>query len=337
MEAGEMRWNPVTGEWVIYASGRRSRPDEMGICPRRKERSPSHEKTCPFCPGNERMLPEILLELEGKDGNWQVRVVPNQYPAIRSSGSGPKKSLGIYRVMESSGNHEVIIESPFHHRPVGRMGVKEAGVLIEAYHRRYKELANRRKNKTVIVFRNHGAAAGTSLSHPHSQIMALEIVPRSIRTRQRAFTSYFKNKGRCLICDMMKFELSDKRRLLFKNERFVCFIPFAAEVSFETWIVPRKHQVDFSEISELEKGDFAKSLVSVLSGLQMHLNDPDYNFVIQTNTRARKENRALHWYLQIKPRMSTPAGFEMGSGMHINPTFPESDAQILLGRKIKIR
>lgn len=326
----EMRLNPFTGDWIIYAPGRKNRPDENNNCVKLSRPADSNESTCPFCPGNEHMLPAILMEVKGEDGKWQVRVVPNRYPAVMSSDPGIIKSIGMYRTIKSSGNHEVIVETPLHDRSIEMMSLKEAEWLIEAYQRRYGDFKKNRLNKTVILFRNHGKSAGRSIIHPHSQIITLGIIPRFIGLRQKNSLSYFKKTGHCLICDIIKSEISDKTRLVYENRRFICFVPFTAEVSYETWIVPKIHRVDFCDISEDEKSDFAGALLKVLLIHKKKLNDPDYNYVIQGNTSSSdKETRALHWYLQIKPRMAVPAGFEMGSGMHINPSLPELDAALL--------
>jgi len=242
----------------------------------------------------------------------------------------------MYRLKKSSGNHEVIIESPLHDHSIEKMSLKEAGYLIEAYHRRYSDLKEDRRNKTVILFRNHGKAAGRSLYHPHSQIITLGIIPRAIRIRQLNSLSYFRKNGHCLLCDIIEFELRSKTRLIYENSRFVCFVPFTAEVSYEVWIVPKNHRGDFADISDEEKPDFADSILKVISMLKIKLNDPDYNYVIQGNTSSSgKEIQSLHWYLQIKPRMAVPAGFEMGSGMYINSSMPESDAELLRGQPFR--
>jgi len=325
-----MRLNPFTGEWIIYAPGRSNRPDEKNNGSKLTRPASTYETTCPFCSGNEHMLSAILMEIKGKDGKWQIRVVPNRYPAVMPSETGTRKIIALFRQLESSGNHEVISESPLHDRTIEMMSLKEAGLLIEAYHRRYRDLTKDRRNKTVILFRNHGKAAGRSLSHPHSQIITLGIIPKAIRMRQINSLSYRRKNGRCLLCDIIEFELRCKIRLIYENKRFVCFVPFTTEVSFEVWIVPKIHRVDYRDISDEEKPDFADSILKVLSIFKIKLNEPDYNYVIQGNTSySGKEMQTLHWYLQIKPRMAIPAGFEMGSGMHINQSLPESDAALL--------
>jgi UDPglucose--hexose-1-phosphate uridylyltransferase len=332
--SNEMRYNPVSGEWVIYATARRSRPDEM------QPRSSSciadsrYEPTCPFCPGNETLLPGILMELGNGSGGWSVRVVPNRYPALTASGFSSETLHGIYRSMRGNGRHEVVIESPFHDHHLGSLAPADAEAVVEAYHRRYLELASRPGVQTVFIFRNHGIKAGTSLAHPHSQIISMSLVPQAVQVRRKRSTAHFSISNRCLLCHLLKEEAEDGRRTLFQNDHFIGFVPYAAEVPCEIWIVPKAHCPDFGNISENEKSGLAEGLQLSLGRLNEKLNNPDYNFVFHSAFR-RDEGaaNALHWYVQIQPHLTTPAGFEMGSGIRINPCLPEIDAARLRGDK----
>jgi UDPglucose--hexose-1-phosphate uridylyltransferase len=324
----EMRQNSVSGEWVIYAPERRIRPHAARDPLPPTLPVPDRDPSCPFCPGNEQLLPAIRMEMHGANG-WQVRAVPNLYPALSRNGTGAETMVGIYRMMQGYGDHEVIIETPLHNRPISLMSADEVELLIEAYHRRYCEMASSPKIKTVILFRNHGPMAGTSLAHPHSQLMGVGIIPQSVRRREQLAAAHFHEKGRCLFCDMVDFEIRDGRRIHFQNQAFIGIVPFAAEVSCETWILPKIHKPDFQGISDSEKSDLADALRSMLVVMREKLNDPDYNYVIHSNLSPSVAPAALHWHLQIKPILSTPAGFEMGSGIHINPSLPESDASLL--------
>jgi UDPglucose--hexose-1-phosphate uridylyltransferase len=330
--SNQMRYNPVSGDWVIYATARRARPDEMQ--PRAASGPPAarSEPSCPFCPGNEHLLPGILLELGNDAGGWKVRVVPNRYPALTPEGNGTEPTEGVYRVMQGTGRHEVIIESQDHDRPLGALSPAEAAFVIEAYHRRYRDLAASPGIRSVFVFRNHGVKAGTSLQHPHSQIIATGLLTQAMRTRRRQALAHLKTSGGCLFCRISNDEAQAGRRVLFQSEHFVSFVPYAAETPCEVWIVPRTHRADFGDISEAEKTALAEVLQSVLARLREKLNDPDYNFVIHSVPFADAiEAPALHWHVQIQPRLTTPAGFEMGSGIRINPSLPEADAAFLRG------
>ncbi len=326
MCASQMRQDPITRHWVLYAPARGRRPRDYGG--REKDRAPlpPHDAACPFCPGNEAHLPGIEMESPGESGTWSTRVVPNKYPALTREGSGTRASAGFYRVMEGFGCHEVIIETPFHNRQPSRMTVKEVEKIVRTYRLRYRALEASPGIRSVIIFRNHGPSAGTSLLHPHSQIIATGIVPRHIRQRDDSARSYFDDRGRCLVCDMAEQEFADGRRVIFENDRFAAFIPFAAGVPFETWILPKSHRTSFGGLSEEEGADFSEVLHGVLVKLERVCRDPDYNYVIHSSAMCAADEPYLHWHLQLKPRLVTPAGFEMGSGIQINPSLPEDDA-----------
>lgn len=328
MRVGEIRQNKATKQWVIYAPARRKRPKDFQLF-RKKEHLPSHDEKCPFCSGNEHLLPKIILEVKNKKKHWQVRVVPNKFPALTPKSNISRFSRGIYVVMNGYGHHEVVIETPHHNKPLAKMSVTEIGAIIETYHRRYMDLMKEYENMMIIIFRNHGLRAGTSLVHPHSQIIATGMVPHHIRWREEEAQRYFDEWGRCVYCDILDYELKDNQRIVYENRSFVTFVPFAADVPFETWIMPKNHKADFGEISDEEKTDLTASLHNILKKLNHKLHDPDYNYVINTSARYRAQEPQLHWYMQIRPRLMTIAGFEIGSGISINPSIPEEDANFL--------
>jgi UDPglucose--hexose-1-phosphate uridylyltransferase len=293
---------------------------------------PERDKGCPFCPGNEDMLPEILFQMKAdkKSGDaWQTRVVPNKFAALSPDGSIDRHTEGLYVFMEGYGHHEVVIESPYHNRDMSRMSSPEIESVIETYHRRYIDLMRTHRNMMTLIFRNHGARAGTSLIHPHSQILVTGMVPNHIRWREDEAQRYFDEWGRCVYCDILDQELGDGRRIVAENKRFVAFVPFAAEVPYETWILPREHKADFGSVSDEEKSYLSAILRDILSKLHETLDNPAYNFIVNTAARFKANEPQLHWYLQIRPRLTTPAGFEIGSGICINPSLPEEDAKAL--------
>jgi UDPglucose--hexose-1-phosphate uridylyltransferase len=277
------------------------------------------------------MLPAIRMEMRGADG-WRIRAFRNRYPALSMNGTGVETPMDIYRAMQGCGDHEVIVETPLHNRPISRMSADEVEWLIEAYHRRYSEMASRPEIKTVALFRNQGALAGSSLAHPHSQLIGVGIIPQSVRRREQLAADHFHARGRCLFCDMVDVEIRDGRRIVLQNPTFVGMVPFAAEVACESWIVPRAHAPDFRCISDSGKSDLAEALRAILAAIREKLNDPDYNFVIHSSLSPTVAPGALHWHLQIKPVLTIPAGFEMGTGIRINPSLPETDASLLAGR-----
>ena len=329
----QIRENIATRRWVIFAPGRKERPNDWGEKPSKRVDLPAHKADCPFCPGNEGMLPGIILEQPAPEGDgdkpWQTRVVPNKFPALVSEGDNERTEAGLYVTMTGYGQHEVVIESPRHDRDIAQMSPAAVSVLIETYHQRYVDLMRAHNNMMTIIFRNHGERAGTSLIHPHSQIVVTGIVPRYVRWREEEAERYFDQWGRCVYCDILAFELKQQKRVVIENETFIAFVPFAAEVPFELWIMPKRHQADFGSLTDADKDDLAHVLQKTMGLLSEKLNDPDYNYVINSAARYKAGEPQLHWYLQIQPRLTTQAGFEIGSGMRINPSLPEHDAAYL--------
>jgi UDPglucose--hexose-1-phosphate uridylyltransferase len=330
MTQSEVRQNKATREWVIFSPARGKRPHDFKRTGEQREALPAFDKACPFCPGNDHMLGPILLETVGQAHNpWQTRIIANKFPAVTPHREGGRFQTGLYMAMPGYGRHEVIIENPQHNRQVALMTAPEVEAVIETYHRRYSDLMDDHQNMMTLIFRNHGPRAGTSLIHPHSQLISTSMVPRFIRQREEEAERYFDQWGRCVFCDILAYELKHQHRVVLENPSFGVFVPFAADVPFETWVVPKRHQSDFGQISDKEKTDLASALLDILSRLYHKLNDPDYNYVVNTSPRYRAAEPQLHWYLQIRPRLTTQAGFEIGSGISINPSLPEKDANFL--------
>ncbi len=290
---------------------------------------PAYDERCPFCPGHEQDLPPVLLEYGRGDSSWQIRVVENKYPALTPEGDLKRVCQGIYMRMEGYGHHEVLIESPVHNRQIPAMTVGEVEMIVDAYHQRYLELIRLEKNLLVVIFRNCGRRAGASLAHPHSQIISTGVVPGHVREQEYRAQQYFDQRGSCMYCDMLAEELSAGIRVIHANRSFVSFVPYAAAQPFEIWIMPRAHKAHFGDVSAEEKDDLASSLHAMLRRIRGRLNDPDYNYVIQSSAKYRTDEPQAHWFLQIGPRLTTRAGFEIGSGMSINTSLPEEDAWFL--------
>ncbi|MDJ0731111.1 MAG: galactose-1-phosphate uridylyltransferase [Crocosphaera sp.] len=330
MSSNQMRLNQATGEWVIYAPSRQKRPHDLQKTSLIENNSHDSPPSCPFCHGTEETLESKILEFFGANqSQWQNRVISNKYPALTPYENPQRVSHGIYLSTAAYGKQEVIIESPKHWETVATMSVEEVEILIETYHHRYLAMMEDPQILMVILFRNHGSSAGASLRHPHSQIIGTSVVPRNRRWQDQEAQRYFDHWDRCLYCDMLQFEIEQQERIILENSSFVAFVPYAAEVSCEVWIMPKQHQGDFGCINPSQKKDFARILRGILSRLYHKLNNPDYNYVIHSAVRYKSEEPQVHWYCQILPRLSTPAGFEIGSGIPINPSLPEIDAQFL--------
>ncbi len=324
----ELRQNIATKEWVIIASERADRPEEFVQPPRPlTEDQPEWEADCPFCPGNEELDLEVMRIPER--GPWQVRVVCNKYPALQREGERIRTFNGVHRQISGVGYHEVLVEAPQHNTCPALESAAEVTLTLEVFKIRGREIAQDSRIEQIVYFKNHGERAGTSLAHPHTQLIALPIVPYSIRARIEEARRYFDDTGYCVFCHMLADELKDDARIVAKSKRFVAFIPYAALSPFHMWILPRRHESTFLNVTAHELADLGQLLRQVLRKLYVGLRDPDYNYIIRSAPVRDPGVEYLHWYLTIIPRVTRSAGFELGSGMFINTALPEVSAAFL--------
>ena len=327
----EMRLNKMTGKWVVYSSARGKRPHDAPLPEPKDESRAVFVPNCPFCPGNERMTPPTIQQTPDGNRPWQTRVIPNKYPILRPHADSIHCEESVYRAIPGVGRHEVIIETPRHDEDVPGMSREHVQDIIETYYQRYVDMAQDHSIQAVFLFRNHGVSAGSSLAHPHAQIIGTPIVPPQVQEREATARRYFADHGRCGYCDMLALEQREKRRVVWQNDSFVVFVPYAAEVSFETWIVPRRHAADFGSVGGATLAALAEAFQEALIRLYRFARDPDYNCIVHSASRASRNSAHLHWHIQIRPRIGVEAGFELGSGMAVNLSCPEEDAALLIG------
>jgi len=330
----EFRQNMVSKEWVIIATERAKRPDQFLQKKGEKTPLPPHREDCPFCTGNESKTPPSLLTIE-TNGGWSLRVVPNKFAALQSHLTTQRKHEGRFLKADGFGIAEVIIETPAHNRTIATMDLEEVKNTVWAYKKRYLALAETGKIDLITIFRNYGERAGTSLEHPHSQIIATPIVPPHVRNplyqSQLACDTY----GDCIYCGMMEEEKRQQVRIVEETSYFLVLCPFASRSPFETRIYPKMHRSSFALITEEELTEFAAVLQRTLKRLYFGLNDPDYNYIIRSAPIEDTDVKYHHWYLVIVPKLTTPAGFEIGTGIYINTTLPEQCAEFLRGVPIQ--
>ena len=342
MPYNELRKDYLLDRWVVIATERSRRPTDFI-----KQRTEQVKTAlCPLCPGNEHLTPPAtLVYLPGNGGvqknkeegnfrykDWLIRVILNLYPAF----SPPKAPQDTQCIMRSAnygyavGHHEVLIESPNHTDHPSDSPIPQLVHLINAYKDRLYELTKKPYVSYVQIFRNHGLEAGASLSHAHSQIVAMPFVPSIFNGEQKASETYFNMHHNCFFCNLIKEE-SQTQRLILENEHFIAFAPYASVHPMEFWIIPKRHAPNFLDLNADETGAFARTLQTSMKALKTLVNDPPYNYGIHLAT-AKENQKHFHWHLEVYPHLAIWAGFEKSTGMYINTVTPETAAQEL--RKI---
>src|SRR6266571_4284681 len=347
----ELRYNVITHDWVIIATERAKRPEEFA---KKKDKKvlPVHVPTCPFCPGNEKMTPPETYVVSdttlrqsslrpssgpaaGSATGWRVRVTPNKFAALAYEGARERCIQGVRRTVSGVGIHEVIVETPDHSNTTARRSDREMEILIQTYLNRFKAASADPRVEQVTLFKNHGEAAGTSLEHPHSQLIGTPVITSQIRDRLIHSLRHFDEFGECVFCHVMDLESQEGTRVVLESEKFICFTPFAALTPFSITIIPRRHMACFAEMNDAEAADLSKILRRTLSKLYWGLSDPDYNYAIRTTPIEYTGVKYYHWYVSIIPRLTKMAGFELGSGMFINVSLPEENAVFLRGISVE--
>ncbi len=327
----ELRKDPVLGRWVIISTERAKRPKDFKFQPENRVLSPAE---CPFCPGNEKATPpEIYAQREsGTEPNtpgWSLRVVSNKFPALRIEGELNRRGEGIYDRVNGIGAHEVIIESPDHSCDLADLALEGFVHVVLAFQKRIIDLKKDSRFRYVMIFKNSGAAAGASLEHSHSQLIATPVVPKQVVEEMDGAKRYYEYRERCIFCDIIAQETKNRKRLINENNSFIALCPFAPRFPFETWLLPRNHTSNFEDAPETELRDLAAILKDTLLRLKAALNTPPYNFIIHSAPLTLKGIDFYHYHLEIIPVLTRIAGFELGTGFYINPTPPEESAAFL--------
>lgn len=334
----ELRKDSVTNRWVIFSPARAKRPSDF----QSKSPAPSSSdppQTCPFCIGQEHHCAPEIFRFPPQNSDWKVRVIQNLYPALSrdkdldSSASLCSDSLVWGCLLDGYGFHDVIIESPVHSVHLSDLIPEDVAQVLLAYKKRILQLAGDDSIKYVQVFKNHGASAGASMTHSHSQMMGLPVIPPSVSTRLDSMKQYFNQTGKCSICHVPTKDL-----LVDESVHFISVVPYAASFPFELWIVPRDHVSHFHELDQEKAVDLGGLLKVTLMKMSLQLNKPPFNFMIHTSPLQASESDSAysHWFLQIVPQLSGVGGFELGTGCYINPVFPEDAAKIMREVNISI-
>ena len=331
----ELRKDPITGRWVIISTERGRRPMDF----LRDSVVINGPKNCPFCPGAESKTPPEIL-VYGRNGGgantsgWNIRVVPNRFPALGIEGELDREGEGLFDKMNGVGAHEVVVETPEHSATLATLPARAVEDVLWAYRDRMLDLKNDKRFRYVLIFKNHGEAAGASIEHPHSQLIALPIVPRRVREEVDNCWHYYDEKERCIFCDIIRQERDTGERVVGENEHFITVAPYASRFPFEMWLLPKVHGSSYENNQSSMYASLAKILKDMLMRLDSALDRPAYNFMIHTSPIGEEINDHYHWHIEIIPKLTKVAGFEWGTGFYINPTPPEEAARFLREARI---
>jgi len=325
----ELRKDPIVGRWVIISTERARRPSDFVT------QAPTRQPgVCVFCPGHEARTPDEIManRVDGSGANtpgWSLRVVPNKFPALRIEGDLEASAEGLFDRMEGVGAHEVVIETPDHRASLATLPVDSVADVLLAYRERVLDLKKDTRFQYILVFKNYGAAAGASIEHPHSQLIATPIIPIMVTEELAGSAEYYDRKERCVWCDILRQERGDRRRLIQDRDGFVVVAPFAPRFPFEAWILPDRHRSSFEESGVDDLRGLAGVLQDLLRRVNRVLNDPPFNFMLHTAPLHEPALDHFHWHLEVIPKLTRVAGFEWGSGFFINPVAPEDAATAL--------
>lgn len=325
----ELRKDPVVGRWVIIASERAQRPSDFV-----REPPPRRGAPCAFCGGHEAETPPEILAGRPPHGRanapgWSYRVVANKFPALRIEGDLELSGEGLFDQMNGVGAHEVVIETPDHDASLATLGVDTVTDVLIAFRERVLDLKKDPRFEYVLVFKNHGEAAGASLEHPHSQLIATPIIPIMVTEELAGASDYWERKERCVWCDILRQERRAGVRMIAETDGFAALAPFASRFPCETWLLPVRHRSAFEECDVDDLRGLARLLGDFLRRMNRVLGDPPFNFMLHSAPLREPALQYFHWHLEIIPILSRVAGFEWGSGFFINPLPPEDAAAAL--------
>ena len=329
----ELRIDPVTGRQVYISEGRADRPSDYVGFSERSETSVSSETEadCPFCAGHEKETPPATAELLDENGQWQVRVIPNKYPAVRwETENGQIMETHASGVaLPARGAQEVIVESPDHLSEITELSSEQFASILATYRERVSQWLQTDGIRQVILFKNSGYAAGASLHHLHSQLIAVPHVWPGLQAELTGARAFYDRSNKCVYCDLIAKETSAGKRVVAENEQFLAFCAFAGRQPYETWILPKLHASSFPALADSDLVSLAPLLQELVARLQACLAPLSYNLILHTAPAGGDHAASYHWHWELIPRTTRLAGLEFGSGAHINPLAPERAASFL--------
>lgn len=317
----EARYDIITGKVAIISTERGKRPHDFKIA-----RAEKQNTICPFCPGNEEMTPPTLIEYKDENGMWTLRGFNNKFAALNKN-SDSKYDSSFYKTHSGYGVAELVVESPYHDATLGSLRLEQIKNIFAALIERYKQISEDNEIRYIQMFKNFGLQGGASLEHGHWQIMGTAFVPDNIEKEIFGTEEYIKNNRECPYCAIIEYEKKEHIRVINENDKFIAICPYASQYAYESWILPKKHEERFEELSSEELRSLAGLFKPIIEKYEQEFNMPSYNIVI--HTLPVRDDRNYHWHIEILPRLTTAAGFELATGAYINPAPPELAASIL--------
>lgn len=332
---GELRQNPITEKWVAFATNRAHRPDSFAKEEGNTPPLPRYKDDCVFCNLAKYPQEPDILRLPNDPTHWKVHIFGNKYPAFVPDQELKAWNEGPYRAASSVGHHEILAPK-YHNQDDGIIQRAVLELELEALVLRYRQLKSEPSVNYIQIIKNHGKEAGGSVEHPHHQIFSIPVLPNDIAELLHGTERYAKKHGEKAFTILLDFERETKRRIVFENEYFTAFCPYASRVPFETWILPRKSDPFFDDIGPSEREALAEALQTILGKMYTGLKNPAYNYYIhsapcdETGFVCDKSLfQHFRWHIAILPRLATQAGFELGTGVEINTVLPEEAAAFL--------
>jgi UDPglucose--hexose-1-phosphate uridylyltransferase len=347
----EIRVNPVVpSESVLVATARSMRPKKEEVPAPRDARA--HVDACPFCRGNEAMTPPAIAAIPTSD-DWDIRIVENLYPILGDDRTNTNLAFGLQQIIDGYGRHEVIIDHHSHGIRLCEMSEAHLALLFSTYRERMEQLyRSNNRLRYVLTFKNFGPAAGASIAHTHSQIIAMPVVPDNVQAEVRNSRLYYQKTHHCIFCSMideaLTFETTIYDRqsgevrkrinvgqfVIERGNRFIAIKPFASRFEWEVSILPLFHAGDFVSMQREDFLDFARVLRRTMARINAVLGGVQYNYFLHSlphGSEYADSHASYHWHIEICPRTSIPTGFELGSGLFVNTVSPEEAAEKLRG------
>ena len=223
----EFRQDPVSGDWVLLAPLRSEGHKFEGRVEMKLPKS-----KCPFeNPSKFGNAPPVLVYQNESQDDWFLQIIPNKYPSVGPGNYNPSRQKGLYKTQSGIGFHELVIFRD-HDRYLADFTKEEIKKVLLAYQERYTSLAKKKYVEYISIFHNHGKEAGSTVPHPHSQILALPIIPPDISHSISGSRRYFREHDRCAHCQMIDEELKEKKRIIYQNKDMIVITPFVSRTEF---------------------------------------------------------------------------------------------------------